>query len=278
MAKRKIRLKLSVVLSWVKPKVLKKLIIKKGASSYHINSIFLPKDAEFKHIMVTGTTGSGKSNMIHGLLQQIRQQGDQAIVVDTTGGIFSRFYDEKTDLLLNPLDSRSQRWNLWKECGEDAHILDEIAQSLIPDSKSYDSFWNQSSRQVLVESINYLTGQNTLSYQELLNMVLNLDLDEFSKRLKATPAASLVDPIIDKTALSIRATMAPYLKIFKNLEDTKNGFAILPFIAQITTKQWLFLSCPPHAREFLKPIFSTFLSLVIKGLMMRQENNNQKTG
>jgi type IV secretory pathway TraG/TraD family ATPase VirD4 len=71
--------------------------------------------------------------------------------------------------------------------------------------------------------------------------------------------------------------MAPYLKIFKNLEDTKNGFAILPFMAQITTKQWLFLSCPPHAREFLKPIFSTFLSLVIKGLMMRQENNNQKT-
>ena len=97
----------------VLPKVLRKKVLKFGASPYTIATIPIPKDAEFQHMMVTGTTGAGKSNMIHQLLRQIRDQGDQAIVVDTTGGIFTRFYDERNDLYLNPLDMRSAKWNIW---------------------------------------------------------------------------------------------------------------------------------------------------------------------
>jgi hypothetical protein len=197
----------------VDPKVLTARILKAGASPYKIANVPIPKNAEFQHMMVTGTTGSGKSNTIHQLLKQIRANGDQAIVVDTTGGIFSRFYDESQDILLNPLDARGRNWNLWQEATQNGevcdYVLDEIAESIISDGHQHqDSFWTKSARQVFVESVRHLMHNKQNTYQNLVDMALIIPLKELSQRLRGTSVASIVDPAIDKTALSIRATLA----------------------------------------------------------------------
>ncbi|MEI6882424.1 MAG: type IV secretion system DNA-binding domain-containing protein [Bacteroidota bacterium] len=64
----------------VDSKILRKRVLKSGASPYDIADAPIPKNAEYQHMMITGTTGSGKSNLIHHLLSQIRAQGDQAII------------------------------------------------------------------------------------------------------------------------------------------------------------------------------------------------------
>lgn len=268
----------------VESKILKKQILKAGVSPYTIGDIPFPKNAEFQHMMITGTTGSGKSNLIHQLLQQIRDQGDQAIVVDTTGGIFARFYDEKKDILLNPLDMRSSKWNMWSEVTSD-YILDELAEAIIPENKSFDSFWTQSARQVFCESVRFLKKNNQCSYQELLNMTLQLSLKALKERLNGTAVASIVDPAIDKTALSVRASLASNLRSFQDLEDATlteeaedqgENISLLRFL-KYNTKTWTFLSCQPDQREFLKPLFSAWISLMIKGIMQRSEGEEART-
>lgn len=62
-------------------------------------------------LIMTGTTGAGKTNAFHSLLPQIRKRGDKAIIVDVTGSYISRYYNKKTDFILNPLDTRSQFWH-----------------------------------------------------------------------------------------------------------------------------------------------------------------------
>ena len=255
----------------VEPKVLKKLVKESGASPYTLGDVPLPKNAEFQHLMVTGTTGSGKSNMIHHLLTQIRDQGDQAVIVDTTSGIFSRFYDPQKDVLLNPLDARSQPWSLWEELAQDS-LLEEIAESMIPDNRSSDAFWTQSARQLFCETVRYLEKKGERSYQELLNMALRISLKELHQRLEGTNASSLVDPAIDKTALGIRASLGTSLRSLSVLQDTKEGFSLLKFPEQ-KEKKWLFLSCQPDQRELLKPLFSAWFSIVIKGLMRRVDGS-----
>ena len=259
----------------VLPKALIKLVRKAGASPYTVGTVPIPKNAEFQHMMVTGTTGAGKSNMIHQLLQQIREQGDQAIVVDTTGGIFARFYDARTDLVLNPLDIRSAKWNLWDEVTND-YVLDEIAEAMIPDTKSMDSFWITGARQLLVESIRYLRNEKNHSYENLIEMTLSISLKELQERLVGTTVSALLDPAIDKTALSVRASLANHLKVIKDLEDTNEGISLLNFMKE-DHKQWLFLSCQPDQRSYVKPLFSTWISLIIKGMMARSENNGART-
>jgi len=268
----------------VEPKVLRKQILKYGTSSYTIGNIPLPKNAEFQHMMITGTTGSGKSNMIHQLLKQIREKGDQAIVIDTTGGIFARFFDEKTDILLNPLDERSSKWDMWSEVTSD-YILDELAEAMIPENKSFDSFWTQSARQVFCESVRFLKQNNQCSYQELIDMTLHLSLKALKERLNGTAVASIVDLAIDKTALSVRASLASNLRSFQVLEDAikteekddqGENISLLRFL-KYNNKTWTFLSCQPDQREFLKPLFSAWISLMIKGIMQRSEGEGGRT-
>lgn len=268
----------------VEANVLKKKVLKHGASSYTVGDIPLPKNAEFQHMMITGTTGSGKSNLIHQLLQQIRDQGDQAIVIDTTGGIFARFFDETKDILLNPLDARSKKWNLWQE-GNQHYILDEIAEALIPEGKSYDQFWTQSARQVFCESVRFLKQNNQCSYQSLLDMTLQLPLKELKDRLKDTTVSSLIDPAVDKTALSVRASLASSLRSLMVLEESaskgtdkthEDDLSLLRFL-KYNHKTWTFLSCQPDQREFLKPLFSAWISLMIKGVMQRAEGEGGRT-
>lgn len=275
MGKEKQKTKILNGFECVEPKILRKKVLKFGASPYSIANIPIPKNSEYQHMMVTGTTGAGKSNMIHQLLEQIRKNGDQAIIVDTTGGIFSRFYDERKDLFLNPLDQRSAHWNMWHEAESD-YAIDEIADSIIPDSRSMDSFWTQGARQLFSESVRFLKKNNYLSYAELLNMTLRISLKDLQKCIGHTAVASLFDPSIDKTALSIRASLATHLKIFSHLKDSEEGISLLNFVKN-NHKDWIFLSCQTDQRAFLKPIFSVWLSLVIKGMMARTENNGSRT-
>jgi type IV secretory pathway TraG/TraD family ATPase VirD4 len=97
-------------------------------------------------------------------------------------------------------------------------------------------------------------------------------------RLEGTAAAALLDPTIEKTALSIRASLVPPLRVLEVLKetDTSQGFSLLHFMTK-PTPQWLFLSCPTDQREFLKPLFSAWLSILIKGLMRRPEGYHHRT-
>src|SRR3989338_548835 len=256
----------------VEPKELTKLIKKQGASPYHLANVPIPQNAEYQHLMITGTTGSGKSNALHHLLTQIREQGDQAIVVDTTGGMLARFYNP-SDIILNPLDARSCHWNLWGEIEHD-YLIEELATAMIPDCNSQDSFWIESARGVLVESIKYLRRKNNYSYAKLLDMLLTMPLKDLHARLEHTSVASLLDPKIDKTALSVRATLAKSLRVIEYLKDDNDGISLLPFMAS-NKQQWLFLSCAPDQRELLRPLFSTQTSLIIKGLMRRNTDDRR---
>lgn len=107
----------------------------------------MPKGAECEHLMITGATGSGKTNVIHGLLQQIRKLGHKAIIVDSSGGFVEHFFDSAKDKLLNPFDQRTAHWHLWSDCHQD-YELSELVESLIPDRKQMDSFWTDAARQV----------------------------------------------------------------------------------------------------------------------------------
>jgi len=147
---------------------------------------------------------------------------------------------------------------------------------MIPDTKSMDSFWITGARQLLVESIRYLRNEKIHSYENLIEMTLSISLKELQERLVGTTVSALLDPAIDKTALSVRASLANHLKVIKDLEDTNEGISLLNFMKE-DHKQWLFMSCQPDQRSYVKPLFSSWISLIIKGMMARAENNGART-
>jgi type IV secretory pathway TraG/TraD family ATPase VirD4 len=164
---------------------------------------------------------------------------------------------------------------MWDEAKAD-YVIDEIAEAMIPDSKSMESFWVIGARQLFAESFRYLQKNHLRSYDNLLEMTLKIDLRELQSRLDETIVGSLLDPKIDKTALSVRASLATHLRVLEHLDETDEGLSLLNFMKN-NRNDWLFLSCQTDQRAFVKPIFSVWLSLIIKGMMARIENNGART-
>jgi hypothetical protein len=76
----------------------------------------IPRNAENKHFLIVGDTGSGKSSIIRQMLYQVDARGDSAIVYDPACEFVKQFYDaHRGDIVLNPLDARMPYWNPSRE-------------------------------------------------------------------------------------------------------------------------------------------------------------------
>lgn len=257
-------------------KALKRLVYKKGASSFKIADLPLPRNAECEHFLITGTTGSGKTNAVNQLITQIKARGDKAVIVDSTAGFLSRFYDPTADRLLNPFDIRSQNWSLWKELVHD-YDYDEFAESLVP-TDQYDKFWTRAAQQLLSATLMKMTLEADRSIDALLNHLLKKPLSEIVRFYQETLVSAYVDPSAEKTALGIRATLVSSIQSLKYLKAEKNGstFSIREWITSDKEKGCLFLSCLPTQREALKPLMSAWLSVALKSLMSAGEHSERR--
>ena len=67
------------------------------------------------------------------LLRAAIARGDRAVIADPDGGYVRRFHDPKRgDVILNPFEPASARWDLFGEISND-YDVEQLARSLIPD-------------------------------------------------------------------------------------------------------------------------------------------------
>ncbi len=96
---------------------------------------------ETKHFKLIGTTGTGKSTAIQEILNAALARGDRAVIADPDGGYLRRLYaHSRGDVVLNPFDERSVKWDLFSEI-RNAYDADQLARSLIPDHEGSDRSW-----------------------------------------------------------------------------------------------------------------------------------------
>lgn len=261
----------------VEPEVLKEMIISQElASDLNIDGLPLIKDRETSHILITGTTGAGKTNLFRTLMPQIRARANRAIIVDTTGDMVEKFYNPETDILLNPLDERSVSWNLFQECHTQTE-LEGFAEALIPSGSSQsDSFWDESSRIVFTAALNKLKETGNESIESLTNILLKSSLNEYEAFFKSTYAASFTDVRADKTTLSIRSNMSSKLLWLRYMKDEEDSFSISQWIQEQTPNQWLFITSQKKDLGALRPILSAWFNLAITSLISLPINEDRR--
>ncbi|HQS93768.1 MAG TPA: type IV secretion system DNA-binding domain-containing protein [Alphaproteobacteria bacterium] len=254
----------------VSPKTLKRLIKKsKQASDLTLDGLPLLKDKETSHILITGTTGSGKTNCLHTLLPQIRKRPNRAVIVDLTGDFVSKYYREGQDLLLNPFDQRSQLWSPWGECLMESHY-DTLAASIVPKTSFTEPFWENAGKALLSSALKELARRGEKDTQKLYEILVRSDLTDFSNFFRHTDAATYTHTDGEKMTLSIRATLANHLQSFRLLKNVETGFSIRKWVTDESNSdsdQWLFLSARADQRETLRPLISGWLDSALNALM-----------
>ena len=77
--------------------------------------LILSSAKEKEHTLILGSTGSGKSTLLISMVSQFLRRGTRMIFVDRKGEFYSKFGDKSKDVLFNPFDARSARWNIFNE-------------------------------------------------------------------------------------------------------------------------------------------------------------------
>ena len=262
------------------------------ASDIHLGKLPLIKHEETSHILITGTTGSGKTNTFHSLLPQIRQRGDRAIIIDLTGAYVSRYYDETQDLLLNPFDVRSLSWSPWADCHLDSHY-DVLAESIIQPKKTLaDPYWDTASRAVLKTALRKFAYQKDYDIQKLTDFLLTSSYKEFEDFYKNTESATHAAKNNEKALASIRSVLTTQIEGFRQLETTTTPFSIRNWVmndppslpsSDETSRHsamreggWLFITARADQRKTLIPLISAWVDIAMNALMVLPEDYNRR--
>ncbi len=218
---------------------------------YKIAGAIYPYGSETIHTIITGASGTGKTVLITDLINQIRKNGDRAIIYDRMGTFVSKFYNGskiendikkvlndnnldvnrkqelieyynlKKDIVLNPIDQRSPYWSIFNEA-RNSMDFDTIATALIPEgSGTADPFWVEAARTLFSSAANNLREKGTVSNKDLTDKLLKINLKEAATLVKGTPAQAIIDENNPKTALSVMAIISTYLKSLTTLRDRK---------------------------------------------------------
>lgn len=256
---------------------VKKLIEEKQLhSDLSLAGLPLIKGAETAHLFFHGTTGSGKSNAIKELLDQIRKKGHRVIIYDKSCNYLEEFYDSRQDYLLNPLDERGMPWDLWKECRGSADF-DSLAAAQIPMPLStQDPFWVNAARTIFSNVAHEMRNDSDRSIVKLLRYLLNADLNVIQHYLKGTESETLVSEKIEKTAISIKSVLATYLKSLKYVREDEKAFSIRQWVQNEKEKNWLFITSLGDRHETLKPLISTWIDIAVNALLSLPVNQDRR--
>ena len=249
--------------------LIKELEARDDASPYRIAGVPMRKKAEVLGTLFSGAQGSGKSQQFFALMDQVRARKKRAIVYDPSGEFTAAYYREGKDVILNPLDARSPNWNAWREIQSEIHY-DGLAEGLIPIPPNVaDPFFAIAGRMVFKGAIRALGGDNKRTNAALYKAIAHSNLEELHAILANESAATYVDPVTERTGMSLKMTVQNQLDCFRYLHDEGEPFSIREWIQNEDEEDdsWLFITVNEEQKTALLPLISLWCDIAIRSLL-----------
>lgn len=247
------------------PKLKELIDARNDASPYFLASVPMRKKSENLHTLIAGAQGTGKSQQFFELMRQVRARGKRAIVYDPTGEFTREFYREGKDILMNPLDARSPNWTIWNEIEKDYHF-DTMANGLIPDPAEVDPFWSKAGRMVLKDVYKVLGREGKRTNKDLYHAIAKSNLAEMHALLAGEAGATYVDPITERTGMSLKMTVQNQLEAFRFLHDDGEPFSIRQWIRE-ESDSWMFITAREELRDAMSPVLSLWIDTAMKAVL-----------
>jgi len=252
---------------------LAKLVYRsKAASDLTLANVPLVKNSEVQHILIAGTTGSGKTNCLHELLQQIRRRKQRAIIVDMTGVFIEKYYRAGIDKILNPRDSRSEAWSVWGECQDPAHFKTMAALLIPANVHGETSYWVKNARVLFDATAKKLKEQGNLTNNNFFAFATDNPTKDIQKFYNGTKAAAIVNADGKETVMGVRSHLRGSIDSLELFEDTEHSFSIRSWVKEDQGEGWLFLSSPPEYREEMATLLSLWTSIATESINSLSRN------
>lgn len=188
---------------------------------------------ESKHFKLIGTTGTGKSTAIREILEGALARGDRAVIADPDGGYMHRFYDrERGDVILNPFDGRSVKWDLFAEI-KTPYDVDQLARSLIPDHEGADRSWRGYARTFFTAVTRQARAAGVADVTELYRLLVAADSKELRTLVRGTPAQPFLEEHNSRMFDSIRSVTSSSVGALEYISQQQGPpFSIRRWVAE----------------------------------------------
>lgn len=253
---------------------------KKDDLQLTVANIPIPRKVEALHILMNGSTGTGKSVSIKEIMKGIKnrqelykklrnkdinKQLDRVIAIDPNGDLYSLFADPKKDILLNPFDDRTKGWNLFNEIREESDY-NRFTFSVVPRAEGESEKWNSYARLLLKECMKFVKKNNERPLmKDVQYMATVLEVEALKELLAGTDAESMFVKGADKALGSARFTLSDRLPAFNLMPD--GDFSILEAIQDSSEIGNIYITWKEDQKDALKPLITTFADIFISGIL-----------
>ena len=221
----------------------------------------IPRDAENKHFLIVGDTGSGKSSIIRQMLYQVDARGDSAIVYDPACEFVKQFYDShRGDIVLNPLDARMPYWNPSKELRRKAEAK-ALAVSLYQPEGVTNRFFVEAPQKIFAHLLSYLpTPEDLIKWMS--------DPAEIDRRVKGTEYWMLIEPGAPQQRTGVLGSLNMSADSFRLLPKESETTSVWTATKWAETRRgWIFITSRPTMREALRPLISLWIDTLVLRLL-----------
>ena len=229
-----------------------------------------PSSLETLHLLLAGTTGSGKSTAIEELLEGIVARGDRCLICDPNANYLSKFA-RNGDRVLNPMDARSERWTVFNELRADFDA-DRLACSLIPAGHGESAPWHHYGQVLLAEVMRALVRSGDTTSERLLFWATCAPARELAALLAGTRAAGLFDEGADKALASTRFVLTAHLAPHRYL--LPGAFSLREWMAKDSGN--LFLTWRADMQTSLAPLVASWVDVVMNAVLTLPPDANRR--
>jgi hypothetical protein len=232
-----------------------------------LGKIPLPIRIEPMHFLMVGGTGAGKTSGILQLLDEALPRGDRAVLADVGGELVARYYDPKTDRLLNPRDKRAQQWSPFAEM-EGPWDADPVAKSLVPDGDGSAREWHHYGQTLLAAILQRCWESDQATNAQLLHYATVATVDELRTLVSGLPAATLVAEGNERMLGSVRAILGTHINALAYLPDDagRNAFSIRRWIKSKSAGR-LFFPYQEDQRAALQFLVAAWLDIACRSVL-----------
>ena len=231
------------------------------------DNLALPEYCLYRHMVMVGSTGVGKSTLIKTYLEYCRQGGEKVILPDVNGEYTSEFY-RPGDTILSLSDKNTAFWSFAAE--QEVHAS-EFAKFLVPSGDERNAFWWKGARQIVRQLL-----EKARSAEELWH-IINNESEDLAKNL-----SGLAKKIIGKEGSPQAAGITgsslldlgflEYLNKWPKAAGRIDPFSVFDW-SQNKRPGWVFITFEDTDKEMISPLLKLWLNTTIFGLFKRKSTN-----
>ena len=228
--------------------------------------VILSREAETRHIVALGVTGSGKSTALRGLMYTALRRGDRHVVADPDGSAMRLFW-RPGDVILNPFDARSARWDMLAELHEETDYR-FLGDAVLPSAGSgAQDEWIGYAREIFIACLRTWHRNGVGSAEQFFNALATAERDKLALLCEGTAAQHYFAAGNERMLGSILGTMAPRVEIMRQVARVGGeGFSVRSWV-QTEGPGTLWMPYQAHQIAALRELISCWTGLAITELL-----------